>query len=251
MPVAFANVLDVSGNQPPEIAFPQVKGSGIDAMWLKATEGVGSPDPHFRSYAAGCRQAGIPFGAYHYFHVRAGQGQNQDGAEQAREFVAAYRASGATLPWALDVESLGNTVDVNQKPLPNQPTTAEWLAGLRQFVAVATAALGKGIIYTSPGEWTSFGLSGATDFAALDLWVAHLGVPTPDIPGPWTSWRLWQYSWTGHIPGIAGNTDRSYFHGTPADLLVWAYGPQASTVVKLGFLGLVAYALWKAWPLFK
>lgn len=40
------------------------------------------------------------------------------------------------------------------------------------------------------------------------LWVAHYTTrPKPYIPKAWKTWDLWQYSKSGHIPGVPGHCD--------------------------------------------
>ena len=47
-------------------------------------------------------------------------------------------------------------------------------------------------------------MAGTDRFAAAPLWYAHH--TDADDPGPlfggWTAWTLWQWSDTGHVPGI-------------------------------------------------
>lgn len=255
---SLAEVVDMSAAQSAAADFSKAI-SAIVGAWFKATDGVAlsasgtdNIDSHFFTFAANSKKSGLPFGAYHYFHVRAGRGiDGQDGRAQADQFCDAYLKSGATLPPMVDVESAMNTVDMQGNKLPNQPTTDEWRAGLRQFVTRVYERLGRyPLIYTSPGEWGSFGLTTATEFLVCELWVADTrGRQSPEVPGPWTTWRLWQYTWSAQVPGIEGNVDKSRFAGTPDGFAAWAgqSGSVAGKAVTIGILGGVAYALYKLW----
>ena len=126
-------VVDVSGNNG-IIRWADVAQSGIRAAWCKATEGVRWIDPTFFRNVAAARQAGALVGAYHYLRIRVGRGAlGQDGAAQARDFLAALRRANATdlLPM-VDVETMENA----------GATAAEVSASLGAFVSVVFAELG-------------------------------------------------------------------------------------------------------------
>jgi hypothetical protein len=38
------------------------------------------------------------------------------------------------------------------------------------------------------------------------------------VPAPWSTATMWQYSWTGSVPGIEGPVDRDAFLGSLAGL---------------------------------
>ncbi len=251
---AQAEVVDMSSAQPIDSDFGQAKTS-ISGAWFKATEGVNYVDSHFKTFAANSRSEGLPFGAYHYFRVRAGKGvDGQDGRAQANQFCDQYIAAGCTLPPMVDVESANNTYDLKGNKLSPQPTLDEWRAGLRQFCETVVQRIGRLIIYTSKGEWESFGLQIATEFAAFDLWIAAVGVSSPSVPLPWKTWKLWQYSWHGQVPGISGDADKSRFAGSVDGFKTWAglqgTGLFAATVAGAA-IGGAAYGLWRLWQVLK
>ena len=199
--------IDVSSAQG-EIAWPEVARSGIRDAWLKATEGVGTVDPRFMQNATGARRAGVRVGGYHYLRVRKG---TQDGAAQAHDFVNALEAADATQRRPMvDVESMFN----------EGSTALQVTAALAPFVAVVLARTRVlPIIYTSPGEWTSFGMTHAYEFVACPLWLAQWRAAAPHPPGPWSERDivLWQYDNTGRVPGIKTNVDLSVFQGSEAE----------------------------------
>lgn len=229
-------VLDVSGAQPKidSAAWGKVKTSGIVAIWAKATDGVGSPDGNFMSHALGARAAGILVGAYHYLRVRNGE---QDAVKQADEFCDRYLQAHCELPPMVDVESNG------------QPSVLSdnWRIAIKQFLARVKERLGKWcIIYTSKGEWESFGLSSATEFASSPLWLANTsGTMTPSVPSPWKVPMLFQYTWQGHVEGIPVNIDVSVFNGSLTKLRTWA-GKWPLASIAAGITGaILLYAVWR------
>lgn len=256
---ANAEVADMSSAQPLDSDMGKAK-ADIDGVWFKATEGVNYVDSHFHTFATSARTASLPFGAYHYFRVRAGKGiDGQDGRQQAEQFCNQYFAAGCTLPPMVDVEAMNNTVDSKLQKLDPQPTTEEWRAGLRQFCDVVMTRIGRLIIYTSKGEWESFGLQVATEFAQFDLWIAAVGVSSPHVPLPWKTWKLWQYTWSGKVSGVSANgvlvnVDKSKFAGTPEGFRTWA-GIQGATIAGAAVAGAavaaVAYGGWRLWQILR
>ncbi len=90
----------------------------------------------------------------------------------------------------------------------------------------------KPIIYTARWVWSEFGLPNNA-LSEYDLWVANYrnsGQPTgsPVLPPPWQnkSWRFWQYSESGNVPGINTNTtDLNVFDGDFEALKQYAASP--------------------------
>lgn len=225
MIVGALAVIDISDAQGGNISWQSVAASGVRGAWIKASEGIGSPSKFFRQNVAAARAAGVLAGAYHYLRIRLGAGAVQDAAKQANEFCDLLLSAGAHLRPMVDVEW-----KYNEHATSEQSTSA-----LRQFVAVVFERLGVvPIIYTSPGEWSSLGLSRAFEFAVCPLWIASVGpagAPSQSaapVPDPWKSAPraitgepvplLHQFSWKGHVPGIPVDVDMSHFFGTEADL---------------------------------
>jgi lysozyme len=74
------------------------------------------------------------------------------------------------------------------------------------------------VIYT----FASYFVSAGVDAAGLAAYPLFLAAPTEaaclGVPAPWAQATLWQYSWTGRIPGVPAAVDRDRFLGTLADL---------------------------------
>jgi hypothetical protein len=65
-------------------------------------------------------------------------------------------------------------------------------------------------------------LASPRGFAGYPLFVANWGVSCPDLPPAWRTWKAWQWSATGSVPGIAGATDLDVFNGGIKQLASWA-----------------------------
>ncbi|MGH7964892.1 MAG: glycoside hydrolase family 25 protein, partial [Candidatus Binatia bacterium] len=74
------------------------------------------------------------------------------------------------------------------------------------------------IIYTYPNFWRTQ-MANTTEFNHYPLWIADYNgqnAPGP-LPGGWSNWTFWQYTSTGRIPGITGNTDINVYSGAQGD----------------------------------
>lgn len=194
--------IDVSDHQGP-IDWAAVAASGVRFAIARVAFGV-SGDPTFPGHWEAIRANGMVRGAY-LFHVPV-----QDAAEQAWLVVDTVGVLGpGDLPVTIDVEWSGT-----------DPTVAH----LAEVAAILEAGTGKRpMIYTAPGFWNQFF---SDEFAGLDLWVAHWGVPCPDLPAGWSSWVFWQTSGGGgQVPGVAGGVDTDLFNGSETDLALAAGQP--------------------------
>ena len=198
--------IDVSHFQG-SIDWAQVKASGIQFAYLKATDGATGRDPMFDKNAVGCLSAGIPFGAYHFFRP------SEDPEAQAHNFLFMPLVR-ATLPPALDVEISPVTIDQIQ----------HWLSLVEDGYPTPELQSGESmqpIIYCSPAFARQFLPSAALGDGFFDeyaLWVAeYTSKPAPDT-AQWKDWEFWQYSANGRIAGISTPVDLDWFHGTVEDL---------------------------------
>lgn len=188
------NGIDVSSWQN-EIDWKAVKDSGkVEFVFAKATEGTDNVDSQFIANHTGCKEAGITFGAYHFFHF------GQDPEEQARHFLATISGYEGTLLPMVDVEGGG------QDGVTNLATLTALLSA---FLRVVEASLGgkKCIIYSDYGDWNGF-MQGTDAFSGHPFFVAEYNSDAePTLPNGFSDWALWQYTSSGQIPGISGNVD--------------------------------------------
>ncbi|MTI00309.1 glycoside hydrolase family 25 protein [Roseibium sp. RKSG952] len=183
--------IDVSHYQG-DIDWQAVAGAGISFAYLKATEGTGYSDTTFAGNWAGCQDAAIASGAYHYFLPR------DSFLQQAENFVSALKSVGydrsKDLPPAIDCEEMDGS------------SPAEYVHALGSMTHLLEKLLWvKPMIYTSPGFWNGLG---NPDFSQYPLWLAeYTSAPQPNVPAPWSAYTIWQYSQKGQVSGISGYCD--------------------------------------------
>lgn len=187
--------IDVSHYQG-EIDWQQVKDSGIQFAFIKATDGEG-PDPVWQGNVLEANKAGIPFGLYHFMRP------SEDPAGQAEWFQSRFE----TLK-----EQVGIVPDL--PPVLDAELSSLTLESVRTFLA----QLPGSILYTDPAmiqKWAS--VSAASELLKHPLWIAEYNTPGPPRYAPWDNWTFWQYG-TGRVPGIQTLVDLDWFNGSVEDL---------------------------------
>jgi GH25 family lysozyme M1 (1,4-beta-N-acetylmuramidase) len=171
-------------------------------MFGVASVGDGSyQDPTFATNWAAMKAAGVIRGAYQFFEP------GQDPIAQANIMIAKVGMLGdGDLPCTIDVEVTGSQ------------SAATVAANVGKWLARVEAGTGrKPMIYTGPYFWQDNVKSLA--YGGYPLWVADYGVSKPQVPAPWTNYKIWQYSDSG------GSLDVDSFQGTLADLQAFAKAP--------------------------
>ncbi|MCI8481872.1 MAG: LysM peptidoglycan-binding domain-containing protein [Clostridia bacterium] len=185
--------IDVSAYQG-RIDYRLVKESGIDIVYIKASEGEHLIDPEFRNNYEGAKANGINVGFYHFVRAR-----NEEQAIKEAEFFA--KVISGTQPnckLAMDFEVFGNLSigEINNISKVFLERTQE----LTQKEMV---------IYSNTYDArTIFSHELASKYP---LWVAQYGVSTPGNNGKWENWIGFQYWDRGEIAGINGNVDLDRF----------------------------------------
>ncbi len=179
----------------------KVKKIQIGFTFIKATEGIGNIDPHFKRNWKKSREAGIIRGAYHFFIA------SKDGKSQAKNFIDKVDLEPGDLPPVLDVEQLNGTSSVNLKK-----ELKEWLDAIEFNYGV------KPIIYTNVDFYKQYL---GSDFDKYILWAAHYyEYQQPRIT---RNWAFWQHSDEGRVNGILSKVDFNVFNGDStefAELLI-------------------------------
>lgn len=198
-----ARGIDVSGYQP-VVDWTAVAGSGVSFAFIKCTEATAFRDRSFAQHWPDAKRAQLLRGAYHFFRPKL------DPVLQAQHFLS-FLSDPGELPPVLDVEVSDGV-----------PST-KLVAGVRAWVSVVSARVGRPLIYTSPGFWGS--LPNSEEVAAItDLWVGAWTTSVPSGLGGWPKWTFWQHTNHAQVPGIQApnGLDADYFNGSLAELRTYS-----------------------------
>ena len=172
------------------IDWEKVKASGlVDFAILRAGYGKENSqidDQFSRNYTA-CKQLGIPVGVYWYSYATT----VAEAEQEAKVCLQTIQGKQFEYPVAFDIEEA--------RCLPQADALSTTFCTALENAGYYTA------IYTFKSALES-------NFSAAvknryDIFLSHIGVQQTDYAG---SYGLWQYSWTGCIPGISGDVDLDY-----------------------------------------
>lgn len=185
--------IDVSHHQG-DIDWETVKKSGVDFVYMKATEGGDFKDRLFERNWSESARVGIVRGAYHFFTLC------KPGAEQAENFIASVPVEDTAMPPAVDLEFGGNCAD--------RPSTAEVLREVLIYLTRLERHYRKKPILYMTAEFHEAYLQGVFEDHAV--WLR--GIVRKPKYGP-ADWAFWQYHNKGHRDGIKGPVDLNVFGG--------------------------------------
>lgn len=175
--------IDISSWQG-EVNFNQVSSSGVQVVYIKATEGDYYLNPRADEYYSGARSNNMQIGFYHFFRPRV------DAKTQANYFSSYVRGKNFNCRLALDIE------------VSDGYGAAELSSMCVTFLEEVKRLTGKDVVvYT----YTNFARTNLTNsLEKYPVWIAHYGVTTPGDNPIWNSWVGFQYSESGTVPGISG-----------------------------------------------
>ena len=183
-----------------EINWRTAKRGGVSFAFIKATEGKDHLDEKFHENWRNAGIAGVPRGAYHFYYFCS------TAIQQARWFIRNVPKEANSLPPVLDMEW-----NAHSKTCKNRPDKAAVHREMRRFLSIVERHYGKRpIIYTTVDFYKDNDLA---SFGGYELWLRSVaGHPSDVYPGQ--RWSFWQYTGTGRIPGIKGDTDINVFTGS-------------------------------------
>src|SRR5690606_22763270 len=190
-----------------DIDWHTLRRNGISFAFIKATEGGDRIDDYFHRNWKAAKEAGIARSAYHFFYFC------RPAIEQARWFISHVPRDRSALPPVLDME--WNLLSPGCKLRPPAATVR---AEMQVFLDALEQHYGKRpIIYTTIDFFDKNGLS---HFKGYQFWLRSGAAPPDEVYGkrPWT---VWQYTGSGHLPGIRGDAGVSVFTGTALAWQVW------------------------------
>lgn len=176
------------------IDWAQVRASGIQVAYIRASEGSRVEDSMFRQNYEGAKANGIKVGFYHYMTARS----VTEAENQAEFFARVIRGTRPDCRLALDYEATGG--------LTAQEITACALAFLQRLEEVTGW---ETCLYSD--AWAARERFGP-ELAQYPLWIADWGAREPENNDKWTCWAGWQYTDDGRVRGIAGRVDLDYFN---------------------------------------
>lgn len=178
------------------INFKEVAESGIEVVYIRASEGTTYIDPYFMDNYRGAKENGIRVGFYHFLTATT----TEEAEREAKFFVSNIKGLEPDCKLAMDFEvfnGLGRE-EINRIS--------------KVFLEKVEELSGKECVIYSDA-------SNARDVFDEELakkypiWVADYFVDEPANNGKWDSWVGFQYSDKGRIKGISGNVDRDRFTG--------------------------------------
>ena len=201
-PVRGIDISRHNGN----VDFRKVKDSGIDFVFIKASEGITHRDSLFKKNHELAREAGLKTGAYHFFRF------DSDGPAQAINFLESVDSLPLELGYVIDVEKDGNPDGIPAATIKDR------LLSMVEYMHL----MGHRVtIYTNLEGYSSYV---APEFPGITLWICSFR----DNPIN-ADWTFWQYDHHGKVEGIAGEVDLNVFCGSREDWqryldgAVWPY----------------------------
>ena len=170
----------------------------IRFVMIKATEGVDKVDEKFERNFRLAREHGFTRGVYHFYSTQS------PAINQAHAFIRKVQLEQGDLPPVLDVEKKPK----EQSRDDFRRDVLTWLLMVENHYGV------KPIIYTN----YKFKLDYLDDslFNQYPYWIAHYYVDSLEYQG---SWKFWQHTDCGRLPGIDGDVDFDVYNGSYYDLL--------------------------------
>ena len=183
------NGLDVSVHNG-SVDFAKVAGAGYDFVMIR--DGYGDllsypsqKDPRFEQNFANAKAAGRTVGTYHYLYATTAAGARRE----AEGFLANIKGKQFDMPIALDIEersqaTLANAaVEAIVKAFMNVCEKAGYYCSLYSYEAFLSAKMSKAFR------------------EQYDVWCANISYQ------PSIKYGIWQYSFTGSVPGCSGAVD--------------------------------------------
>lgn len=181
---------------------------------IKATQGLRTTDAYFKRNWTNARTDSSIVGAYHFYIYK------DDPEKQAENFINTVSLSEGDMRPILDIE-----LDCTGCTDPGIPQK-ELVADLKRYIETIEKHYGvKPILYTYSYFFNKYLKD---EFAGYPYWIAKFSSYPPAgmsiynydtvLDSPFIA--LWQFSPSGRINGIVGNTDLSFMPGHFLDSLI-------------------------------
>lgn len=184
------DVSDWQGN----INYSEVKASGIDIVYIKASQGTNITDPYFKTNYNNAKMNDLKVGLYHFLTART----EEEAIEEAEYFSSVISGTSPDCKLAMDFENFGN---LTKDEINSISTT---------FLEKVKSLTNKAVIIYSDA-YNARNIFDSKLANSYPLWIAEYDVSSPSSNVNWNSWVGFQYSDTGTISGIKGFVDRDKF----------------------------------------
>jgi len=187
------NGIDVSEWQG-NIDFEEVKRTGIEIVYIKASEGSDYIDHYFESNYRGAKASGLKIGFYHFVTARS----VAEAEEEARFFARVISSKEIDCRLAMDFETFGDL------------SIAEINNISEAFLTTIEEVTGKeAVIYSDASNARNVFSKQLAD--VYPIWVADYFVSEPFDNGKWETWVGFQYTDRAIISGINARVDGDRF----------------------------------------
>jgi lysozyme len=179
-----------------------ISNSGVSFVFIKISEGVGSPDHMAMEHADNAKQKGLRIGYYHFCRP-----DNKNGgsvindaiaeAEEALKIIAELKVP--DLPLVLDLE--------NQNTWDTKLSKPDYLLWVSTFLNRIKEKSGVDCIIYSRKEYLDRKLLSTHNLGKYKIWISYYP-SLPDAnkvvcPNGWDDWAIWQYT----EKGVIGNSN--------------------------------------------
>jgi len=185
------------------INWTAIKDSGTSFVYIKISEGVGTPDYKAKEHASNAKQIGLRIGYYHFCRPdkRNGGSVKTDATAEADEAIKIVESlPKPDLPLVLDLE------DQTNWDTPLDPP--EYLMWVTSFINRIKEKSGIGCMIYSRKEYLDRKLPHDHSLGENKIWVSYYpSIPDTNnvaCPVGWDDWAMWQYTEKGAI----GNNSR-------------------------------------------
>ena len=176
-----------------DVDFKRVKADGVEFVMVKASQGrtaeYDAPftDPKYHEYRRGAGQAGLYHGCYHYLCAR----NIVEAREEAEYFVNLVK------PYIHEMK-LWCAVDVEDEAFLGHLSKDELSRIVDTFCGIVKEAGLRPMVYAN-----TWWLDNRFDSPkGIPVWEANLSIGSRPKRA-----KIWQYSFTGKVDGIAGDVD--------------------------------------------
>jgi lysozyme len=195
-----------------EVDWKKVYAAGYRFAVIRATVGDFYTDPRFYTNWTGAKAAGMLVSAYHVLVA------TNYADRQINRLFSVLDGRKADFHYVLDIERKDST-----SKSVNAACVQDCVNEIHKHDKR------RPIFYTAQYFWKD-NVASSPDWGKYDLWVASYSAK-PYLPSDWTSWKFWQYSETGKVPGMGSVADVNHFNGSYADFVKYC-GTTPSPVVS-------------------